>query len=250
MINDPKKKIIIVTAVILFIVIDLFVIYYFRYKSVKKENFKYYNNLNITEDVYNIPYEDYVSDSYLLSLIQLDNFDGSITYDNAESILRYYMTTISTAKDIKNTESDYGFCISKSSLEKSFLELFNIDVSNMYDSFSLPNYVTINGNEVCFEYFTSDLDDSAKFIGMKNIGVKNGIITATLYLYSIDITDRETEESFRKNLIASINNNTLEDFDYYFNQSEIGESQEKEIVFKEIPDGNYFKYQLISIHTK
>ncbi len=250
MINNPKKRIIIVIAVIIFIVIDLFVIYYFRYKSIKKENFKYYNNLNITENVYNISYEDYVSDSYLLSLVQLDNFDGLITYNNAEDVLRYYMTTISISKNIKDSENDSGFCISKSSLEKSFKELFDIDVSEMYDDFSAPNYVTIDGNKVCFEYSASDLNDEVQFIGMKNINVNDGIINATLYLYSIETEDKETEESFKKNLIASINSNTLDDFDYYFNQSEMGSSKEKEIIFKEIPEGDYFKYQLISIHTK
>lgn len=254
MTNDSKKKIIIIIAAILFIIFDVIVIHYYRSNKLEKESFKYYSNLNLTENAYSISPEDYVSDSYLISLVKLNDFNGTITYSNAEDILRYYMTSITknTAKGIKNNDSDAGFCITKSDLEKSFMELFNIDISGMYDSISYPNYITIDGNKVCFNYSYSDLDDYVNYIGIEDINVNDGIITAKLYLYSVEAESKEIEELIKENLIHSIKNKTLDLFNYYFYESDKyeGKIEEKEIVFKEIPDGNYFKYQLISINTK
>lgn len=254
MMNKPSKKTGIIIAVSIFIIIDiLFALYYFYNKSEEGE-FKYYNYLDISNNVNNIAPENYVDDNYLISLVMLDKYNGIINNYNFNDILYYYMNIATKSSSLKLTDSDTGteFCLKKSTFKKSIKELFNYDISlDMFDS-SLPNYVSQNGNKVCFEYSYSDLNDYAYFIGIDNLSVNNDIINAKLYLYKVGSEDREDEEMFRKSLIASINNNTLEDFNYFSNQSEsiYINIEEKDISFKEIPNGKYFKYQLISINTK
>lgn len=251
MMNNSNKKTGIIIAIIIFIIIDiLFVLYYF-YSKPKAEGFKYYNNLNITNNVNNINPEDYVDDSYLISLVMLDKYNGTINNYNFNEIFNYYMNSIAKASSLNFLDSDTGFCLKKSVFEKSIKELFNYDISNIYEN-SSSNNISLKGNKVCFDYSYSDLNDYAYFIGIDRVSVNNDIINAKVYLYTVDSEDREDEEMFKKNLIASIKNNSLEDFNYFSVQSEslYINIEEKDVSFKELPDGKYFKYQLISIDTK
>ncbi len=249
-----SKKTGIIIAVVIFIIMDILIVAYYFYNKPKEDGFKYYNELDITNNISNISPEKYVDDSYLISFVMLDNYNGVINSNNVEKIAYYYMTTItkSSSRKFKSNESDSGFCLSESAFNDSVMELFNIDATNIYGISNIPSYMSFDNDKVCFEYSAADLSDYAYFIGIDDISVNNDIINAKLYLYSIDAEDREEEEMFKKNLVSSIKNKSLEDFNYYLSQSESSYAtiEEKNVSFKEIPNGEYFKYQLISINTK
>ncbi len=82
------------------------------------------------------------------------------------------------------------------------------------------------------------------------MSVDNDIIKAKFYLYGLDSDSSEESRVFKEDLLSSIKNNSLNSFNYLYADNDLVSIEEKEIKFKEIPNGEYFKYQLISINTR
>ena len=70
-----------------------------------------------------------------------------------------------------------------------------------------------------------------------------------IYEYLIDIDDKDIEESLIKDFVRSLDSNDINNFNETFINDYGFEILEKKIKFREIKDGEFFKYQLISMNT-
>ena len=79
--------------------------------------------------------------------------------------------------------------------------------------------------------------------------IKNEIIELSIYEYIIDTEDENIENNLNSEFVKNLNYNNM----YNYNESFINnygfQILEKKVKFKEIRDGNFFKYQLMSINT-
>ena len=215
----------------------------------KNESFKFYNYYSLSNG--NVSKADLVDDTYLINFLSLNNY-SSFNENNLNELMLYYIKNITKNKseDVKVlNDSSSKFSLSKKAFIKSMEELFGVDVTNIYNKFSTLDFIGSSENIVVFDDDTYSNEDESYLLGVKSITVDNDIITLNGYLYSFEVDSEDIEKDIKNSLVNSVNsgdfsgvNNIIEN--YY------GYVEEKIVRFRELKDGDFFKYQLVSITTK
>lgn len=223
----------------------------FMYKSIKKDNlkkesFRFYEYHNFVNNA-DISKTDLISDYYLISLLRIKRYNGIIDKNNIEDIMIYYLLNITKNKSEKIILKDdtFNFCIDIEAFKRSFKEFFDYDITSSFNLLKDVDFVKYSNEMVCFDIGDEILYDYYTLIGVQNIEVNGDIISAKIYLYDNDFENQEEEFNFKNRLISSINSNNLSSFN-----NTLSYYEEKNIRFKEIPDGDFFKYQILYVSTK
>ena len=224
----------------------------FIYKNIKNEklkekSFQFYEYHDLANNISNVSKTDLIDDAYLISLLRIEKYDGYINKSNVEDVMIYYLLNITKnpTEEITLRDEIFNFCMSTEAFKKSIQEFLGYDISESFDLFNNVSFIKYSNDSVCFDIGDEILYDYDTFIGVQSIETNGESITAKIYLYDYDFETESEKEKFKNNLINSINRNNLINFNktlpYY---------KEKNIKFKEIPDGDFFKYQVLSITTK
>ncbi len=243
--NESKKMILF--FIIFSSLIGMYIIYgVIRNNKLENESFKYYNYYNFSENYDKVSKSSLIQDPFLTSLLRIDNYNGKIDKENFETIIKYYLLNITKnySEKIKNRSETLNFCMSKKSFIKSFKEFFDYDISS-FELLKNIDYITYTERIVCFNISDEILFDYYTLIGVESIQSNNGIITAKIYLYDLETDTTEEEKNIKNKLLMSINNGNLKSFN-----SSVENYEEKHITFKELPKGDFFKYQILSVLTK
>ncbi len=244
-----KEKIIKLIPLLIFI-LALIITRWVKNVTDNKSSFKYYNYYDIKSNV-DTARENLAFDSYFNTFTELDNYDGNIKIDNIEELLSYYKINITKnkTKSFIKYRNEYGFCISKNDFINSFKELFDRDISNIYNELEKVSFVYLKNNYICMAD-DENVDDDFSFIVVKTISSDNNIVNANIYKYKVAIYDKETENKLKDKVKEVIKNNNYNDFNNLIVNNYNGKIEEKSIQFIEKSKGEYFKYQIVSINTK
>ena len=222
-------------------------------KNVTDNNssFKYYNYYNIASNQEEIK-EKLVYDSYFIRFTNLNNYSDEIDMNNIQELLQYYKENITKnkSKEFIDYRNEYGFCINKRDFIDSFKELFNKDISSLYSDLESVDFVYLKKNTICFND-KEKVDDDFEFVIVKSVSIQDrNNIVLNLYRYNVDIDEQDDENILKDKINNVIKNNKIEEFNNDFIDIYSGEIEEKEIKFKELNRGKYFKYQLVSISSR
>lgn len=222
-------------------------------KNVTDNNssFKYYNYYNIASNQEEIK-EKLVYDSYFIRFTNLNNYSDEIDMNNIQELLQYYKENITKnkSKEFIDYRNEYGFCINKRDFIDSFKELFNKDISSLYSDLESVDFVYLKKNTICFND-KEKVDDDFEFVIVKSVSIQDrNNIVLNLYRYNVDIDEQDDENILKNKINNVIKNNKIEEFNNDFIDIYSGEIEEKEIKFKELNRGKYFKYQLVSISSR
>ncbi len=222
-------------------------------KNVTDNNssFKYYNYYNIASNQEEIK-EKLVYDSYFIRFTNLNNYSNEIDMNNIQELLQYYKENITKnkSKEFIDYRNEYGFCINKRDFIDSFKELFNKDISSLYSDLESVDFVYLKKNTICFND-KEKVDDDFEFVIVKSVSIQDrNNIVLNLYRYNVDIDEQDDENILKDKINNVIKNNKIEEFNNDFIDIYSGEIEEKEIKFKELNRGKYFKYQLVSISSR
>lgn len=222
-------------------------------KNVTDNNssFKYYNYYNMASNQDELK-EKLVYDSYFIKFTNLDNYSDEISMDNLPELLQYYKENITKnkSKEFIDYRNEYGFCINKKDFIDSFKELFNKDISSLYSDLEEIDFVYLKKDTICFND-NEKVDDNFEFVIIKNVTIQNkSNIVLSLYRYSVNIEKQEEETLLKDNINNAIKNNNIDEFNNEITNNYYGKIEEKEIKFKELSRGKYFKYQLVSISSR
>ena len=151
-------------------------------------------------------------------------------------------------EDLLVDENDNTYHLSITNFNQAFNELYGLETSKLrVDDY--PSTIKINEatDEIIFNLDTAAYNDNLVLLGIKSLNKSGKNLIANLYIYEVYTNDSELETSIineLKNLLIT------EDF---LNQSFLDtygvKVSHQEITFKEIPDGKYFKYQVIGTRT-
>lgn len=222
-------------------------------KNVTDNNssFKYYNYYNIASNQEEIK-EKLVYDSYFIRFTNLNNYSDEIDMNNIQELLQYYKENITKnkSKEFIDYRNEYGFCINKRDFIDSFKELFNKDISSLYSDLESVDFVYLKKNTICFND-KEKVDDGFEFVIVKSVSIQDrNNIVLNLYRYNVDIDEQDDENILKDKINNVIKNNKIKEFNNDFIDIYSGEIEEKEIKFKELNRGKYFKYQLVSISSR
>lgn len=248
--NSFKIKFIIgFVFAVLILIGGCFLYSYFRKEKIKDESFKYYNNYNFTEK--DISKSDLVTDTYLLNLLSLNSYN-SFDESKLDELMMYYIRNITrnTSEDMKLSSNSLGFSLSKESFIKSMKELFNVDVIDIYDKFNNVNYINATSDNISFDFdYKLINNDCGYLLGIKSISKENDIITIDTYVYTFMVDSKDEEEYLKNEVINGIDTNNFVKINNLI-EEKYGTYKEKVISFREVPNGDYFRYQIVSLYTK
>lgn len=247
------KKIIITSAIlILFSILIIFIVDNNNKKIIsenKEDSFKYYHSLNFNDNINALRKKIY-NNSYFNLFVKINNYNGKIDENNIGEIMNYYIVNITKNKNevFETSEDNLNFCLSKKSFISSFKELFNKDITEFYPKINILNNINAGPVKICFNYDQDYLYDYSTLIYVKDKNIKNEIIELSIYEYIIDTEDVSIENNLNSEFVKNLNYNNMYSYNENFNNYGF-QILEKKVKFKEIRDGNFFKYQLISINT-
>lgn len=248
------KKIIITSIIlILFSILIIFIVDNNNKKKIlenKEESFKYYHMIDFNDNINSLRKNIY-NNSYFNLFIKINNYNGKIDENNISEIMNYYIVNITKNKNevFETSDDNLNFCLSKKSFISSFKELFDKDITDFYPKINILNNINAGPVKICFNYDQDYLYDYSTLIYVKDKSVKNGIVDLSIYEYIIDTQDINVENTLNNEFVKNLNYNNM----YNYNDSFINDYGfqifEKRVRFKEIREGDFFKYQLISINT-
>jgi len=247
--NNFKIKFIIGFFIAMALLIGCYFLYtVYNSEKLKKENFKFYNNYNFVEN--NVLKSDLVDDAYILNLLSMDNYNEFDEY-NLEELMVYYVKNITknTSEDIKLSKNSLSFNLSKDAFIKSMKELFNVDVSDIYNNFGVVSFIEVTSDRIYFNIRNSLISsDNGYLLGIKSIYTENEITTIDTYIYTFMVDSEDAEKNLKNKVVEGINMNNFTEINKLMES--YGTYKEKVISFRQIPNGDFFKYQIISIQTK
>lgn len=251
-IKDWKFVIILASFWFLFIISYFIVNIYLDNKALEKsfETYKYYN---IEENSSKLSYlkTNLMNDKYFVNLVLFSEYDGSLNVQNSKELLRYYLFSLNKDnKRIYTIDDEYTeMCMSKLNFYTSIKELFGVEKDDYVSVLENTNFITTRA-DACFDLSALDGIDTASYVGVNSFSVDElGVITCNLYYYSIYTNEEGKEETVSNLLLKSLQNNELDKFNTTFENDYNGVVENKIVKFKENPNGDYFKYSLISIKT-
>ena len=216
----------------------------------KEKSFIYYKALNFNDNI-NTLRKNIYNNSYFNLFVKINEYNGVIDEDNISEIMNYYIVNITKNKNevFETSDDNLNFCLNKQSFINSFKELFNKDIEKFYPNINVLPNINAGPIKICFNYDQDYLYDYSTLIYVKDKNIKNEIIELSIYEYIIDTEDENIENNLNSEFVKNLNYNNM----YNYNESFINnygfQILEKKVKFKEIRDGNFFKYQLMSINT-
>lgn len=246
--SDLKFIIIFVSFWIVIALAILGVRYYKEYKSIKN-SFENYSYIDIKENINN-PQNiklALANDSFFVKFSMIDEYEGKITYKNIEKILKYYLFNINNINNQTYETNSTGeeMCIKKYRFYQSMKELFNINKKNYKEILKTVSFINYTDNKICFDLNLLEGMDEIHYVGIKDVKIVDDIVECNLYYYSVYSNEEDIEEELANLLKININSNNLQNFNEIFEQKYNGYIEEKTIKFVEIPNGRFFKYQLL-----
>lgn len=216
----------------------------------KEESFKYYQSLDFSSDINTLRKKIY-NNSYFNLFIKINEYNGVIDENNISEIMNYYIVNITKNKNevFETSDDNLNFCLNKQAFIRSFKELFNKDVEKFYPKINVIPNVNAGPIKICFNYDEDYLYDYSSLIYVKDKKIKSDIVELNIYEYLIDTDDKDIEESLIKEFVKNLSANNMYTFNDNFVNKYGFEIFEKKIIFREIKDGDFFKYQLISMNT-
>lgn len=237
----------------LFIIVYFLLNMYLDQRAFKNsfESYKYYN---IKENSSNLSYlrVELMDNQYFKNLVSFTEYEGSLNGQNSRDLLRSYLISLNKNNQrIYKIDEEYTqMCMSKSNFYSSIYEIFELKKEDYNNTLQYINFININNNKVCFDLSALDGVDEVTYIGINSFSVdESGLITCNLYYYSIYTNDNKEEETIYNLLLQNLKNNTLSNFNDVFINTYGGVVDNRIVTFKENPEGNFFKYTLISSKT-
>lgn len=251
-INDWKFIILFALFWVLFVILYFGVNLYFDNKSFK-EGFPSYKYHNIKENISNLTYlkENLMYDKQFLNLIMVSEYKGTLKSQNSKELFKYYLFSLDGANSrIYDIDEDHTrMCMTKRYFYDSIKELFGVNKTDYSDEINYIDFISV-GKKVCFNLAALNGIDVVNFVGIKNASVNEaGEISIDLFYYEIYINEVNLEEDLKAQFYVALKNNKYDEFNLKFINEYNGTVNEKNVKFKEIPDGKFFKYKLISIET-
>lgn len=216
----------------------------------KEESFKYYQSLDFNSDINTLRKKIY-NNSYFNLFVKIDKYNGVIDENNIDEIMYYYISNITKNKNevFDTSEDNLSFCLNKQTFIKSFKELFNKDITEFYPKINVLSNVNAGPIKICFNYDEDYLSEYSDLIYVKDKKINNDIIELNIYEYSMYTDDPNIESTLANEFVKNLSANNMYTFNDNFVNKYGFEIFEKKIIFREIKDGDFFKYQLISMNT-
>jgi hypothetical protein len=258
--EDVKAKIVVVGGFALLMLLIIIPLMIFNKKQNNSKNFPTHDEIKITpSDV-----EDVKSDSYAKVKKQLENdynfkkeaLISNYNYKNYTSAdLKQMVWNYIFAYEHNNTrflssmdEDEGRFCMRSRYVIDSFEELYAVKITENIEY--LPyyfDYVTRKNNIYCFNFRTVQYDYNNNIsILVDGITAKDGIVTTNLFLYEYYSSNTEREKYFITKLEAAIESSNYIEANKIVNDDLNGKVTHKQLNFKILNNGNFFKYQILS----
>ena len=254
-----KAGLIVLAASVLIFLLMLLVVSLSNRKN-DKENFPDYDDLKIKQrDVEDKNSESYAeikerleSDNYFAraSLISNYNYKTYTSADLQKMVWHYiFAFELKNKKYLSSIDYNQGlFCMRSRYIVDSFEELYGVKIAKDLDYLDgYYEYVKSKGNLYCFNFgnVARDYNNEIKIM-VDGLSVKDGIITANLYLFEYYTNDTIKEldgvEELKYNIKSSDYNKATDIVKNKLN----GKVTHKQIQFKIKNNGKFFKYQILN----
>ena len=263
--NEEEKKatIVILGTLIILVLIIIIPLAFLSKKSEKNDSkFPGYEYIDITQEKL-ADKENYKEINTSLEEISLfkrivliDNYNY-VEYNrfNVEGMIKGYIFAYEPANKkyfIYSDTDEEKYCIGKNNVIRGFKELYNIDISKKIDDFLVYSKYMIEGEDTyCFSFrtisneYNNDIKLNITALSMSN----DDIVTAKIYVYTYYTMGTDSEKEKVKRLEESIknNNNSLSKSIVYNELN--GRVVQKELNFKVLKSGKFFKYQVLNNKT-
>lgn len=188
------------------------------------------------------------------SLIDNYSYEGYNKF-NIEGMIKGYILAYEPAnkKYFAYSEVDNDkYCINKKNVIAGFKELYNTDITKRINEFLVyDKYMNEAQYMYCFSFrtvsneYNNDIRLNISSLSMSD----DDVITAKMYIYTYYTMGTDAENAVVKRLEESIKNNNISlSNSIVFNELN-GRVIQKELNFKTLKSGKFFKYQVLSIKT-
>ena len=239
------------------VVVLLYVI--FNDSESDKENFPTYDKITIDEEAL----EDESSENYneLKNKLETDyNFAkealiSNYNYKNytsadLESMIWHYIFAyeLNNRNNLSKFDAEAGvFCMREKYVISSFEELYGVKITKDIESLDgYINYVTYEKEKYCLHYknVAREYGNEIKLL-VDGISVKEGIVTANIYLYEYYTSDTLKERENIEQLNAAIKRSNINDANSIVKNDLNGKVTHKQLEFRVQNGGDFFKYQIL-----
>lgn len=255
--NSAEKKatltILIAVAVILTIVIVPLVIY--NNKEEREKLFPRYDEIDITEDKLNDS-QEYInikerleSDHYFSKFALMKEYDSkNYSSKYLKSMLWDFIFNYERSNNKYLSFSDTEnavYCFKEKILVSAFKELYDVDISK--DLSYLPGYyeyVYTGTDGYCLNFGTVDRDyENDISVAVERLTMIGTTITADIYVY--EYYNNYPNNPDVERLEEAIKNKDYSNASLIASDTLHGKVTHKQLQFKTISNGNYFKYKLL-----
>ena len=249
--NQKKATFVILGTIVVVILILVIPSLIFNSEKEEKKNFPNHTNIDIknTSDFSQIKRELENDYNFRKEVLITDyNYENYTSIDIQNLLWNYIFSYELNNTRYLSSISDTKFCMREQYVIDSFKELYNVDITK--DLNKLPGYykyVTKKSRRYCFNFKNVSLEYNNDIrIGIKNLDIKDDIVTADMYLYEFYIMNTDSEMMSVNSLdgyIASSNYSQASDIVI---SNLAGKVTHKEIKFKINNKADFYKYQILS----
>lgn len=260
--EQKATKIILGTAIVLLIIIIIPLA--FLNKKTEKNNptFPGYEYIDITQkklgnkDKYNEIKTSLENNTLFKRTTMIDDYSNEgFTKFNIEGMIKGYIFAYepSNKKYFAYSEVDNDkYCINKKNVIAGFKELYDVDITDRIDEFLVYNkYMTEGQYTYCFSFRTisNEYNNDIK-LNITSLSMNDeDVITAKMYIYTYYTMGTDVENAKVKRLEESIKNNNYSSSKLIVNDELNGRVVQKELNFKVMKSGKFFKYKVLNIKT-
>ena len=224
-----------------------------------KENFPTYSSIDVNAE----GLDDESSPNYnaLKNRLETDyNFAKEVLISNyyyknytsadLQSMLWHYIFAyeLNNTKYLAKFDKSAGvFCMREKYVISSFEELYGVKITKDIESLDgYINYVTYEKEKYCFHYknVAREYGNEIKLL-VDGISVKEGIVTANIYLYEYYTSDTLKERENIEQLNAAIKRSSINDANSIVKNDLNGKVTHKQLEFRVQNGGDFFKYQIL-----
>lgn len=254
------KAISIIFGIVVLFFLIILIVANSQNKKEDKTNFPDYDNLNIkesdvkdkTSESYSAIKERLESDYYFgkAALISNYNYKNYTSADLQQMVWNYiFAYELNNKKYLSSIDYTEGiFCMRSRYVIDSFEELYGVKITKDIDYLDgYYEYVKSKGNKYCFNFgnVARDYNNEIKIL-VDGISVKDGIVTANIYLFEYYTTETEKElQSIEELRMAIKSSNSLGATNIVKNSLN-GKVTHKQLQFKINNSGKFFKYQILN----
>lgn len=263
--NEEEKKatIVILGTLIILVLIIIIPLAFLSKKSEKNDSkFPGYEYIDITQEKlsdkekYNEIKTSLEGNSLFKRIVLIDNYNyEEYNRFNVEGMIKGYIFAYepSNKKYFMYSDTDEEkYCIGKNNVIRGFKELYNIDITKKIDDFLVySKYMTEGKDTYCFSFrtisneYNNDIKLNITALSMSN----DDIVTAKIYVYTYYTMGTDVENAKVKRLEESIKNNNYSSSKLIVNDELNGRVVQKELNFKVMKSGKFFKYKVLNIKT-